>query len=84
MANRVAMLELSMNMLQANTIVGASSLKAQMSTAPNIAGGKQREDHSKVKPITESKAVSEFASWERENDVSRLEYQICTGAYIQK
>ena len=36
--NRTAMIEISMNTLQANTIVEVNSLKAQMSTAPNIAG----------------------------------------------
>ena len=65
------MIELSMNTLQANTIVEVNSLKAQMSTAPNIAGDGQREDRSKLKPITEYKAVSELANLGKDKTMYR-------------
>ena len=56
------MIESSINTLQAHTINEVNSLKAQMSTVPNIAGAGQREEYSKLKPITEYKAINELAS----------------------
>ena len=57
-ASRIAMIESSINTLQAHTINEVNSLKAQLTTIPNIAGAGQREDYSKLKPITEYKAIA--------------------------
>ena len=59
-------MEISLGTLQANTINEVNSLKTQMSTVPHIIrfgqGLGQREEHIKLKPITEYKAISELAN----------------------
>ena len=65
------MIESSINTLQAHTINEVNSLKAQLSTMPNIAGAGQREDYSRLKPITEYKATSELASLGKDKTMYR-------------
>ena len=65
------MIESSINTLQAHTFNEVNSLKARMSTLPDIAGGGQREGHSKLKPITEYKAISELASLGKDKTMYR-------------
>ena len=45
--------------------------KAQMGAAPNIAGDGQREDRSKLKTITEYKAIGELASLGKDKTMYR-------------
>jgi len=70
-ASRIGMIESSINTLQAQTINELNSLKAQMSTVPNIAGAGQREEYNKLKPITEYKAISELASLGKDKTMYR-------------
>ena len=74
-ASKIAMIESSISALQINTINEANAPKTQMSTVPNVAGfGQgfgQKEEHTKLKPTTEYKVISELASLGKDNTMYR-------------
>ena len=69
------MIEINIGTLQTNTINEVNSLKAQMSTVPNTTGFGQgfgrREENTKLKPITEYKAIGELDSLGKDKTMYR-------------